>query len=127
MLTTMMFGSAARPAQAAPAWRARAADTAAQRPSRTHGSRLLLQFGEQRERFERRHAIHVERREPLAQPIVGGRRLEQPELALRFAGVPLTDGRPPRVSSSRSSAARISRARSTTGRGSPASRATWIP
>ena len=41
---------------------------------------------------------------------------KQPELLLASDGVPLTDGRPPRDSSSRSSAPRISRARATTAR-----------
>ena len=72
----------------------------------------LLQLREQRQRFHRRHVIDVERRELLAQP--RRRRAgawNSPSWRCGSDGVPLTDGRPPRVSSSRSSAPRISRAR----------------
>jgi len=62
------------------------------------------------QRFHRRHVIDVHCRELPAQPIVGRRPLEEAELLLRVGLRAADDGRPPRVSSSRSSALRISRA-----------------
>src|SRR5437867_13149350 len=46
--------------------------------------RLVLQLRARRQRFERRHAVHVDRGELLAQRI-DRRIVEEPELTLRFA------------------------------------------
>ena len=95
-------GAAASATQRQATPRTRVADT----PARPHQpSRFLLQLRQQRQRFDRRHAIDVERRQLLrAGASSAGGAWNSPSWRCGSDGVPLTDGRPPRVSSSRSSA-----------------------
>ena len=62
----------------------------------------------QRQRFDRRHAVDVERRGACSRSSIVRQAPAAPERVRSWrcgsVGVPLTDGRPPRVSSSRSSA-----------------------
>ena len=69
--TTRTFGIRRRTLKAADGATQQRAGPRKRQLAGRHPCALFLQLRQQRQRFERRHAIDVDRREPLAQPIVG--------------------------------------------------------
>ena len=114
---------AAQPRRAPTQRRQRASERRAPRASAPCISRPAssLQLGEQRQRLERREVVDVERRAAAgaARSSSADGAWNRPSCCCALGAAPLSDGRPPRDSSSRSRPVRISRARATTAGGRP--------